>query len=969
MDSLLTSIRSSSASKQDDEPFLTISSSSKSKPRIIDLEPEPSIQATSLSNNDDILIALRSKPSTQTLREILQNLLIPNSSKSVINIFAPSPKSSLIVKTLLEVTLPDFWYVLDAKQRESFARCLRSMTGLGGVLSTLKSFISVFRSKPEDDGTKRGIEELLEVLQMCLEGGGKKQALVYGLWERTQNLESETNRNIIWKELVSLLSGKILSIAAEAEILLGRDTSEHRWVGVGKLYTGWLGKEIAKSALKLGDDDEAGQKALALLAGKAFGLGYADDLVEGLTYSLLHPKEELQRLRTIISHLPAHDKRTYILTLLRVVPKKHLSSNLSAELDEKWWENDAHKVAGAAALIDGVISEDDDLREILVEWLLGTSGGGVGEPIGIRRALVAILNKDELTFRGVLEKSLQQFADKLWIKHTPIMRQEVNVQLLLLCAGSSHRRSPTFLTKLARSSTFLNGVSNRLGASSTRAKFLGMIVGESLSALVDKEGNKMSFGVEETATEEALWWKSIINVEDRIGSLEDLEAHVVPKKRKKENQPKPKVPASTSSVVQVIEEIEEEESEDDDLMPYAKPDSDAEDSEEDPTMVNRKKDTAPVYIRNLISMLRDTESYDRQQLALKSAASLIRRKAKFGKELQDHSEELLSLLVGLNDKYDMESFQEMRMQALIAMVVALPQTVGPSLVRGFFEGDYSMGQRAGILSAIGMGARELAGFSDTDLPLSLESSKGKSGSEELFPSKMLPKKLHDKWADPKGICTPLDAVASGLEKMMIQPMAAKAADKLTGPNVLKVRTFSSRMEVEKKKAKPAASKLGTVVAEAFFFPLTGRYWVALKDYGGQGIYFEPFLLTTYLKTLAIILHASGPSTLTLPQMTAELWDLIFSLRRQTIDVDSGVLEAILFALLTLLEVNEADKGKRLVEDHSRELVETQELVDALFEATSEEKVRYLAASVLVRVREVMETYQKRLMGEMLSLEG
>lgn len=226
-------------------------------------------------------------------------------------------------------------------------------------------------------------------------------------------------------------------------------------------------------------------------------------------------------------------------------------------------------------------------------------------------------------------------------------------------------------------------------------------------------------------------------------------------------------------------------------------------------------------------MLRDTESYDRQQLSLGSAASLIRRKAAFGKELADHAVELTSHLAGIHDKYDMDNFQEMRMQALIALVVSLPTIVGPLLAKLFFEGDYSMGQRAGILSAIGMGARELAGFKDDDLPLSIESAKGKS-STDLFPSKRLPAKGDAIWNKDKPK-TPLERITGTLEQLMIQPMAAEAADKAAGPNVLKVRIFSSRIEVEKKRAKPTENKLSKVVAEAFFFPLTGRWWAALKD--------------------------------------------------------------------------------------------------------------------------------------------
>jgi telomere length regulation protein len=234
------------------------------------------------------------------------------------------------------------------------------------------------------------------------------------------------------------------------------------------------------------------------------------------------------------------------------------------------------------------------------------------------------------------------------------------------------------------------------------------------------------------------------------------------------------------------------------------------------------------YIRDLLSMLRDTESYDRQQLSLASAASLIRRKATFGKELSDHVIDLTSHLVGMHDKFDMSNFQEMRMQALIALVATLPETVGPLLAKLFFEGDYSMGQRAGILSALGMGARELAGFKDDDLPLSIESAKGMSSSE-LFPSKRLPKKAEAAWQKGKEPPMPLEGIVGGLEELMIRSMTAEAADRFTGPKVLKVRAFSSKIEVEKKRTRPRENTLDKVVATGFFFPLSGRWYAASKD--------------------------------------------------------------------------------------------------------------------------------------------
>lgn len=125
-----------------------------------------------------------------------------------------------------------------------------------------------------------------------------------------------------------------------------------------------------------------------------------------------------------------------------------------------------------------------------------------------------------------------------------------------------------------------------------------MVVGETLSEMTDKDGKPMKFGVEETETEEAKWWKSIRHVEDTVGTVEGLETvggEVVVRKKKKELQPQ-----TRTSKVMVIEEIEDDDDdeEQDELMPYPKPDSDAEDSDDDPTLINRKKDSAPMYVQS-----------------------------------------------------------------------------------------------------------------------------------------------------------------------------------------------------------------------------------------------------------------------------------------------------------------------------------------------------------------------------------
>ena len=228
------------------------------------------------------------------------------------------------------------------------------------------------------------------------------------------------------------------------------------------------------------------------------------------------------------------------------------------------------------------------------------------------------------------------------------------------------------------------------------------------------------------------------------------------------------------------------------------------------------------YIYDLIAGLHDTENFDRHKLALSTASSLIRRKATFGTEVSDHIEELATLLVGLSDKYNLTNFQEMRLQGMIAVLVAQPLKMGQWFSRTFFNGDYSIGQRVSILTTLGLGARELAGFQKEDAALTGADVVPK----DSFPSKKLPDKLHKLWALE---AKPMNALSDRLEITMIRPMAATAADKITGPNALKVRTFSSRMAVEKNRQKPIPNALAKIVAEGFFFPLTGLWRIHVQS--------------------------------------------------------------------------------------------------------------------------------------------
>lgn len=225
--------------------------------------------------------------------------------------------------------------------------------------------------------------------------------------------------------------------------------------------------------------------------------------------------------------------------------------------------------------------------------------------------------------------------------------------------------------------------------------------------------------------------------------------------------------------------------------------------------------------------MQDTGNAERYNLGISTAPTLIRRKASFGTEVAENSEALAFTLAGLQDKYNLPKFQEYKLQSQIALLVAYPLTMGRWFVHTLFNADLSQSQQSTILVALGLSSRELAGFGKEDSDaMSLPPAANSS-----FPSKRLPSSLANTYGDMN---SPIDAISKKLSQATLKPLALHAAESLTGPNALKVRTFSSRMEVEKRKQqreqqrrqKAIPKDLHRILSDGFFFPLTNAFGVS-----------------------------------------------------------------------------------------------------------------------------------------------
>nr|OQO31230.1 hypothetical protein B0A51_02070 [Rachicladosporium sp. CCFEE 5018] len=938
----------------------------------------------------EVLDILRAEPSPSQLIASLSALLEPASLDDAFEASCPGPLQAQIVNTLLTLIIPNFWSSSDREIKGLLRSSLSTVTAISAIVSSIQALIAQLKTKREAQDTGRCVD-LISVLSEVL----KPDNRVHGIYASLSSTSTaKVKLDLTWKSFANVIgSGKVLSVVAEAEDAMP-DTSlakEHRWLAAGSEYAAWLGRSIAYFAVtEHVSDDASTSQALSQLLARALTVGHALPFIAAFHTTLLQRLAEsshtpVTALRYTTQPLPAHSKRAFLEHTLRwLAPliSHHDTDHLAPA-------SSSQDVSAAAYLVDELVANDKTMQRNLIAFVTDPTTSSTF-PLAIRRAVFAVISRDEDdTLHTFFEDILRNFSDPLFIMHAPTIQQESMAQTLLVAAGYIHRTTPVALLTLVRSSGYMQGVSNRLDASNTRARWLGMIIGTALSGLVDKEGMKMNFGTDDMQTADAHWYLDLVKVDDDLGSRESLlkltTQDIVARRPRPKHEKRtttlpvidgkptfgplrpPQAPVQQTEVegAKVTEILDSSSEADDDLKPYAKPDSDPEDSDEDATLVDRNKTQPPAYIRDLMTMLRDTENHGPFTLGLKHAASLTRRKIGFGKEVSDHAEELARIFCNLQDPFDTDDFDELKLQALIAVVMSSPITIAPWLGRQAFVGEYSVAQRCVMLTALGLSGRELAGLQEPD-ELNPVSSK------PSFPSKQLPSHLHDTYTPST---RRLEAAHLSLEKSLIAPLALQAADQSTAHlNAVKVRTFSSRMATARTKRKELPNGLAKIFAQCYFTPLVRSYQKDVAAYGSGSVWVSaPFLLVTLLKTLALLLHASGPATLGLREVAEEFWQMLLALRVQALG-DITVLEAVLFGFLTLLEVN--TNKQQLADEFSRQLMETRDWVDMVFERTGanglvdqdgtgeEAKVRTLAAGLLVRAGEIMEASRAAFMGGM-----
>lgn len=137
---------------------------------------------------------------------------------------------------------------------------------------------------------------------------------------------------------------------------------------------------------------------------------------------LLREDGDLKAFNRLLDGLSPNDRVRLFSSLLR-----HLTSAFFNK--PSYYETSSRDpvISGVAGLISEVVHDEDSRKACLVGWLTGPVGAGPDANIAIRRAVFACLAKDEHHLFDVLDKSMNQFGEDLYIKHTPMLQQEGRV--------------------------------------------------------------------------------------------------------------------------------------------------------------------------------------------------------------------------------------------------------------------------------------------------------------------------------------------------------------------------------------------------------------------------------------------------------------------------------------------------------------------------------------------------------------
>ncbi|KAF9466374.1 telomere length regulation protein-domain-containing protein [Collybia nuda] len=700
---------------------------------------------------------------------------------------------------------------------------------------------------------------------------------------------------------------------------------------------------------------------------------------------------------------------------------EHVSGN--GDLERARVKQEARLLSGLAG---SIVPEKEELWELASAIILERDWD-----IGHARIFVCWMSG---VLGAFLNNVLEMWASRDHIKHSLLSRHQYVTSLLLITV-SYFPPSSSNVQALAFSPAFVSAIGVYVGHLDPSVRRCGMLAAEVVAHLSGKKLNFDDWDGEDSGKPWAREIRELIKQRDVEADLSLLSTPRV--------DPEPAVEADETTVQRDLESNDSGTTRvtfkpatgydsDDSIVGYASPPSsrsasptpsELESIEKDPSLnVGVKKVVRPVYLIQLGEMLRSSggakasdepHDADKIEMALNYAEELIRKKRGYGTELDENAVNLIYGLLGLQDNYDLIGFEVKRQSAMNALIAGSPRKAAPALIEEFFKNQYSTSQRYVALNALALGAREMASLPLPPPTVPVE--------RVAFPSKTLPAPLHQKYisaADRHSI--PL--ILGTISHQAIERGKDATADKV--PELVRER----RLRVPKARGVVELSQLSSVLPETrimataltpftevatefFIGPLVNRFWLFLRDEqtreertshregreryhgAGTGLILNPIVLAHFLRTLAILVHASQNAPEWQAVVAPDALELAVTLGTKPMSrVESGdeiaddedgesskgkeasvLVAALELTLIVLDGCLELDGGRIIGLEHTVLLLGAGEWASRVFAGLekglrveggggeNEMKLRRAAAGVLLKVDELTSKWQRSML--------
>lgn len=556
-------------------------------------------------------------------------------------------------------------------------------------------------------------------------------------------------------------------------------------------------------------------------------------------------------------------------------------------------------------------------------------------------SLIALIltNQNQDNYDEIILTQLKLWGNERNIKLEKITYQESRTQFLI-CLLYYHK-SLLFLNDLLQNKFFLDSISNRLNSFSKNSQNLGILLADKICILTK---NKLIFG-DDILSIYNNFFNEIFFFENNNTDLSQDESWDILKTKENNLETTSIIPLKNDNDLKLYDErknkflkkfISNNSSIDDNDLNYC---------ENDSSIIIKNDIQNPVFIKDILYCLNSTSKnqndYTMKKLALTQGPTLIRQKTSLGNEVSFFSEDLLKGFLFLNNKYNIEDFEDLRLNCIISIIVTNPY-VTFYIIDLLLTSDFSIKQRICVLSALAISSRELRGFIDDFVSNSYEKREFPSDVPKIFE-----KKINLSKSESSSMS---EIYSSILNKILYEKNICKN-------DSLEEKVIHKSQKLNKNKInnliKPKIDNFSEIITNNFFYP-TINVW-----YNANGFNIGPFttiFVSHYIKTLTILIHSAYPIAVSIEDMINEYLILVIKIISEAELNDLPLIENSMIGFHLILDISEESY---LIENHFEKLVFLQIWIKNSIDLLIDQKIQNLLKSLNNKIVFLINGSQKK----------